>query len=480
MNRSVYLEKRELYKYPGNTDSFNPSVMYPEYPFSEKELSSSENGIYDMVRNVLVGLGMDEEHYGSSEWNPLGEIITPGDTVVIKPNLVKHCENLEQYRCTLTHPSVVRAIADYCIIAKAGKIILGDAPIQGADMEKIKRDYFYDDLLRFYKNKDIEIDFRDFRDLIVISNKGIIRTIKPSAEDSNEYVKIELGKKSLHYDPNKKNRYETCGYTDEKINVCHTGEKHEYIISKYVLDADVIINLPKPKTHRFAGITGAQKNFVGTCSDKESLPHFRAGAKSEGGDETNRNTLLSRQIAKWYRKYLLMCKEERFGLAKIFVCIYSALSRLKSDDLYTHGAWHGNDTIWRTILDLNKIMLYARKDGTLDFEHQQRRIFTIGDMIISGEKEGPLQPTAKKTGCILASKSTVLFDVVFCKITGFQEELIPTIKYSIQDKLLNKLNIENEKLYSNVEELNQVSLSQLNFSPEWHFEPHSFWKEILK
>jgi hypothetical protein len=29
------------------------------------------------------------------------------------------------------------------------------------------------------------------------------------------------------------------------------------------------------------------------------------------------------------------------------------------------GNWHGNDTIWRMILDLNKILLYGNPDGTM-------------------------------------------------------------------------------------------------------------------
>jgi len=38
--------------------------------------------------------------------------------------------------------------------------------------------------------------------------------------------------------------------------------KNEYLISNTILEADVIINLPKPKTHRRAGIIGAMNNLV--------------------------------------------------------------------------------------------------------------------------------------------------------------------------------------------------------------------------
>lgn len=284
MNKTIYLEKREVWNYPSNSSKFHPSQNYPEYLFKEN-ISSTDNPIYDMVRSAMAGLDLDKVHFGTPDWNPLGDIISPGDTVLVKPNIVKHCDSLSQYECTLTHPCIVRAVIDYCIIARAGKIIIGDAPIQGANIEKIKSDYYYNDILSFYRSKGIEIDFIDFRDLIVKSEHGIIKTIKPSNENSGEYIKVDLGKYSKHYIPGKSARYETCGYTDESINNYHQKEKHQYVITKKVLEADVIINLPKPKTHRFAGITGAQKNFVGTCADKESLPHFKQGAKNVRGGE---------------------------------------------------------------------------------------------------------------------------------------------------------------------------------------------------
>jgi hypothetical protein len=50
------------------------------------------------------------------------------------------------------------------------------------------------------------------------------------------------------------------------------------------LEADVIINLPKPKTHKKTGLTGAIKNLVGLVGDKELLPHHRNGGATDGGD----------------------------------------------------------------------------------------------------------------------------------------------------------------------------------------------------
>lgn len=475
--KEIYLEKREVYSYPKAVEMFAPSKRYPEYLF--QDISESSNEIYDMVRQSMIGMKLDQENIGLPSWNPLGEYIKPGDTVVLKPNMVKHCESLLKYECTLTHPSVVRAVIDYCIIAKAGKIIVGDAPIQGADMDLIKEEYFYNELIAYYKEKGIMIDFVDFRDLIVKKINEIIVTQKEKNLVSGEYITVSLGKESKHYKDSFRGKYETCGYVNEEINTFHCEERHDYIIAREILEADCIINLPKPKTHRFAGITGAQKNFVGSCSDKESLPHFKAGSSCVGGDETNNNSILSKLIACYYRKYLWDCKRDEKLKAYIHVFLYRLFHKIKANKFYVHGAWYGNDTIWRTIIDLNKIMLFANKEGKLIFGTPQRKILTIGDMIIAGEKEGPLNPSPKPLGMVMIAGNSAIFDYVFCKITGFDEKLIPTVCHSVRNTKISVENWEEIELNSNVEEFNRIELKDVDFKGKFDFEPHPFWKEIL-
>ena len=58
-----------------------------------------------------------------------------------------------------------------------------------------------------------------------------------------------------------------------------------YLLPASILKADVFINLPKLKTHRKAGITGAMKNLVGINGSKDWLPHHTAGPREDGGDE---------------------------------------------------------------------------------------------------------------------------------------------------------------------------------------------------
>lgn len=478
MIRELYIEKRECYQYPQNNFCYHPSYPYPEYLFSEDDISKEINEVYDMLRMAFYGMELDVEHYNTAQWNPLGKFIKKGDTVLIKPNMVKNYTEQRQNECTLTHPSLVRAVIDYCLIAQAGQIILGDAPIQGANMKAILKYNHYIEILEFYKKKGVSIEFADFRNYIVTRKHGLIQP-QEDAKRCKEIVKVPLGEQSFHYIEKDKKVYEICGYDDERINRNHGGSKHDYIIAAKVLGADVILNLPKPKTHRFAGITGAQKNFVGICADKESVPHFVAGSKSQGGDETNRNSIVSRAIHGSYKQYMRFNAKEHYKKAWFMYWLNRFFRIFKNKNLYLHGAWHGNDTIWKSILDLNRIILYADKNGKMCWGRQQRKILTIGDLIIAGEGDGPLSPTPKPMGMLIISTNMALFDFAVCKLFGFDYRLLPTIKNSIEDKWLMKEDIREYNMFSNLKELNGKKLYGYVFDKCYHAEPHPYWKEIL-
>ena len=97
--------------YPAIQEHFSPSQHYPEYPWHD--ISSKENKIYDTLRNILYEYGLDKENFGRSTWNPFKNFISPGMTVLIKPNMVMHqFDNHVSYDELITHPSIVRAIID--------------------------------------------------------------------------------------------------------------------------------------------------------------------------------------------------------------------------------------------------------------------------------------------------------------------------------------------------------------------------------
>ena len=52
-------------------------------------------------------------------------------------------------------------------------------------------------------------------------------------------------------------KFRVTSYNPNLMKEHHNPEKNEYLIPNTILEVDVIINLPKPKTHKKAGITGA-------------------------------------------------------------------------------------------------------------------------------------------------------------------------------------------------------------------------------
>lgn len=121
-------------------------------------------------------------------------------------------------------------------------------------------------------------------------------------------------------------------------------------------------------------------------------------------------------------------------ILKFPVALLVRLQRIKRKDVASFGNWSGNDTIWRTVNDLNKIIFYADENGEMT-DKIQRRMLCIGDMVV-GAGEGPLCPEPVKAGCIIMGENPVIFDKLCTRIMGYNYELIPTIKnaYNLSQK----------------------------------------------
>lgn len=66
---------------------YHPHERYPELP--QIPTSSDRNDAFDAVRRALSGLGLDRSRYGTAAWNPLSELVRPGDRVLLKPNFIR-------------------------------------------------------------------------------------------------------------------------------------------------------------------------------------------------------------------------------------------------------------------------------------------------------------------------------------------------------------------------------------------------------
>jgi len=482
----IYLEKRDCFQYPDPGDYYSPHIFYPEYPFSKETLSSQINEVYDMTRFSLYGLGLDQSNFGKVDWNPLGAYVEKNAHIVIKPNFVNHINEIGGLDCTVTHPSILRCIIDYCVVAGASLIEVADAPIQNCNFEKLMSEHGYNQIFDYFRKKNINIQIRDLRmtKTKVLSNKIFLQ--EKNMDNNNETCEFDLRELSFFNILSGKQRYGIANYYENTVNEKHNDGHHKYKIAKSILEADLLINLPKPKTHRFAGITGAQKNFIGICSDKEYLPHFRSGTPENGGDETDKHTILNILLSEINRQRCKHIEKKNQGMQLFYINLSKIIRKISkilfpAKQEYSGGQWYGNDTIWRTTLDLNMIVLYGDSNGRLNTSRVSRNVLNIGDLIIAGENNGPLKPSSKKIGIILASNNSTIFDYVFCKITGFDHSLIPTVVNSINSHYLLGDSLDKIKLYSNINELNNMPLSsELKIPQEWNFVPHPFWNKVLR
>jgi hypothetical protein len=207
-------------------------------------------------------------------------------------------------------------------------------------------------------------------------------------------------------------------------------------VAQTFLDADLLINLPKWKSHQKSAITCALKNLVGINGDKSYLPHFRRGAPKWGGDEyrdENRwlywlQTNLRERVQKRNRALYALLKPGWEALKRLRGIETRLENRAAQPRNFyiAGGAWPGNDTIWRMIYDLNLIIHYANAKGELQAK-PQRHYFCIVDGLVSGEGNGPLQPLPRETDWLVFGDDPFAIDAILCHSMGFDPEKVPVV-----------------------------------------------------
>ncbi len=479
----AYAEKIE---YPNRNikNWFRPSEKYNE--FGDEPLSSERNYVYESVREAFHLMKMDEANYGTEKWNPLGEIIRPWDNVLLKPNLVMdYNQSDEGTDCLYTQAAVVAPVLDYVIKALDGKgsITIGDAPMQECKFEKLIDESGYKEMLSYYAQKGVDINLVDFRELVTeVQGKGMVRkqTIRDGALGT--IVKLDNESEFAKYTKERIEKMRITNYSPDRLKQHHNENTHEYYVSNYVLNADVVINMPKPKTHRKAGFTAAMKNMVGINVRKEFLPHHSIGSISEGGDE-HKDKSLFRNIADFlYDKKNTYEGKGKYNRSRVlwitahgFVYLASKLKK----DVY-EGNWYGNQTISKTIVDLNKILLFVNKEGLLKQE-KQRKVLSIGDMIISGEKEGPVAPSPKEIGAVIISSNSFAFDYTVGTMMGADVEKVSFIIDARNGNPKFRLLPSQEPIIvsSNDDSINNKKAEEINNNDKWHFIPTEGWKPLF-
>ena len=415
---------------------FNPPERYPEYPFTEID---STNTVYPLVREILFEMGFDKVNYNTPRWNPLKAHIKEGTKVVIKPNWVF---DISQYdiNALITHMSVVRAILDYAFIAcgKKGCIDILESPIENTDWERLHSITHAPETVTYLKKQGVNITLQDIRTECFVEKdifnifgwrlKFFYRKKRPGTKQG--YVNIDLGKKSALQDIHHK-AHMLRGiqhWAAKDVQNAHDQKKHVYKIPREILECDCFINIPKLKTHRKAGVTLTLKNLVGMADKKVWLPHYVEGTPQEGGDEAPSKRQLHIRIID---ELSILHFFKRFGFSFRPPGVEKYWRKKIEEDLLElrnvrQANWHGGDTVWRMVYDLNMILFHADVNGKLHHK-QQRNYFSLVDGIISGEKFGPLDSVPKKTGILIAGNDPVLVELVGTRLMGFDEHKIKAI-----------------------------------------------------
>ena len=202
------------------------------------------------------------------------------------------------------------------------------------------------------------------------------------------------------------------------------------------MEADVFINLPKLKTHKKVGLTCALKNLVGINANKNWLPHHTEGTPDLGGDQFPSSTLKAKLEHAWMGAIKARLRN-RPGLSRLFVPV-KRVGRLAFGDTQSvvrSGNWHGNDTCWRMVLDLNKCLWFFDGEGRRRLH--ARRYLSVVDGVVGGEGNGPLAPDPKPCGIVMAGTHPLAVDCVAATMMGFAWEKVPLLRNAFKLRGLN-------------------------------------------
>lgn len=156
---------------------------------------------------------------------PLGGMaafVRPGQKVLLKPNMLA---GKEPEKAVTTHPEIVRAVIRLAQQA-GGSVAVGDSPGSGSPLQVARR-------------------------------CGILEVIEETG------ATFALFAESVRIRP-------------------RGGTFHELEIARDLLDADVVINLPKLKTHQMMGLTAGVKNLFGAVVGvRKPRLHLQAGTDKD-------------------------------------------------------------------------------------------------------------------------------------------------------------------------------------------------------
>ena len=359
--------------------------------------------------------------WSSEGRGPFGRAIPRTANVVVKPNWVIH-RNRGPWGLgpLVTDPMLIRAVVDGVLAAQPARVIVGDAPLQGCDLERLLTDTGLDRWAAELQAREPRFGgVQDFRRTTCAFRYGV-RMAREEQLPEADFVLFDLGAESL-LEPitDTRGSFRVTQYDPRQLRKTHAPGRHRYLVARAIVEADVVVNLPKLKTHCKAGITSALKNLVGINGNKEFLPHHRVGGSRHGGDCYPGGSVLKRAIeVALDQSNLADAPGTRAFAWNATGDVLGRILQRMGDEIGVEGAWSGNDTVWRTCLDLNRILHYGRPDGTLA-EMAQRRVLHVVDAMVAGQGDGPLAPEPLNLELLLGGGNPAAVDWVGAHLLGY-------------------------------------------------------------
>ncbi len=355
------------------------------------------------------------------------DFIRPGDRVVLKPNWVKEHDERRPgpgaWEHVVTHPRVIETVMRWAAsrLGGSGSVVVCDAPQTDSSFARIRSYCQLDERVaacrRDYPGVGFELlDLRP-EEWHAVDGVTVSKTQLPGDPLGSTCVRLDEGSEFVEFGGC--GRLYGASYDMAATNSHHVGSRHEYLLCRTPMEADVLINLPKLKTHKKVGLTCALKNLVGINADKNWLPHHTEGTPAQGGDQFPADTTRARLEHSWMGAAKRLLKDSTV-LSRLFVPLKKAGRLVFGDtqDVVRSGNWHGNDTCWRMVLDLNKCLFFY--DGAGQPRTRPLRYLAVVDGIVAGEGNGPMAPDPKPCGVILAGTHPAAVDCAAATLMGFQ------------------------------------------------------------
>jgi uncharacterized protein (DUF362 family) len=308
---------------------------------------------------------------GDSAAGTLRSAVAEGGTVLIKPNWV---EPAKWASGKITHPALVLAVARLAsqAVGPSGRVLIGEGTSEGDDLPKVlSATSFLSAMTAFGLDK---ASASGARVEIVDLNRVSTGAVDADLRNLSRFAHSD----ELMYDA----RGKSMGRMGD-------GRVGVYRIARPVVDADLVIDMAKAKVHCSAGVTLALKNLIGVVPSADG-PRGKGGLKD--------------------------------------------IPHYSKDDNDAGRRYVGNRTIGRTVADLNALVLYLAKDGTLR-RSVQRKMLCVIDGVVSGQKN-QFNPQTIATGWVVAGFDPVAVDHVTSRCMGFDPARIQSLKPSVAGSLV--------------------------------------------